>query len=287
MLLTRYGIREWMIITLAAEGGYLYWSDVKLIRGWRDQGYARWQDLPFQERDRLLCKVAQSIQAMPLWKLHTLRDRAEPFRFLYQRSGAPNSLCFETGALAFLVEFAPLIEEVVRSAWVRFVLRCNPTLLANAAGLEAFLFPAKRESLEVWRPLLHELQQACCFYCGSRIATSGGAVDHFLPWSRYPRDLGHNFVLAHEACNAAKSDHLAAPEHLTRWCRRNHDHGVVMAQRFAAANLPHDWPVLWQVAHSLYRSAALSGNGVWVAERRFVELSDDWRAILGGCRPVA
>jgi hypothetical protein len=35
-------------------------------------------------------------------------------------------------------------------------------------------------------------------------------VDHFIPWSRYPADLGHNFVLAHDRCINAKSDYLAA-----------------------------------------------------------------------------
>ena len=35
-------------------------------------------------------------------------------------------------------------------------------------------------------------------------------VDHFIPWSRYPRDLVQNFVLAHNACNLDKGDMLGA-----------------------------------------------------------------------------
>ena len=35
-------------------------------------------------------------------------------------------------------------------------------------------------------------------------------MDHFIPWWRYPADLGHNFALAHAECSRKKSDHLAA-----------------------------------------------------------------------------
>ena len=31
-------------------------------------------------------------------------------------------------------------------------------------------------------------------------------IDHFIPWPRYPIDLGHNFVLAHAGCSSAKAD---------------------------------------------------------------------------------
>jgi hypothetical protein len=258
----------------------------KLIRTQRDQGCQRWQQLPPADRDQLLREVARLIQEMPLWKLHTLRDRDDPLRFLYRRGARSDELQFERGAIAFLVEFAPLIEDAVRAAWLRFVLRCNPRVLAAAANLDGFLFPSSRASLDVWRPVLRDLQHDDCFYCGERIG-SDGAVDHFLPWSRYARDLGHNFVLAHGRCNAAKRDHLAATDHLARWCRRNREHGSVMAQRFAAANLPHDWPVLWQVARSLYRTASACDGRVWVEQTRLVVLSHEWQTILADCRPGA
>ena len=45
-------------------------------------------------------------------------------------------------------------------------------------------------------------------------------VDHFIPWSRYPRDLAQNFVLAHSACNLDKGDMLSAPAHLAHWVAR-------------------------------------------------------------------
>ena len=34
-------------------------------------------------------------------------------------------------------------------------------------------------------------------------------VGHVIPWSRYPRDLAQNFVLALSACNLDKGDMLS------------------------------------------------------------------------------
>ncbi|MDE2294331.1 MAG: hypothetical protein KGL36_02620 [Gammaproteobacteria bacterium] len=49
-------------------------------------------------------------------------------------------------------------------------------------------------------------------------------IDHFVPWSRYPRDLAHDLVLAAEA-------------HLERWMRRNADHGnAIGVARWAYAH---------------------------------------------------
>ncbi len=40
-----------------------------------------------------------------------------------------------------------------------------------------------------------------------KVAPGTAHIDHFIPWSRYPIDLGHNFVLAHAGCNSAKAYH--------------------------------------------------------------------------------
>ena len=67
----------------------------------------------------------------------------------------------------------------------------------------------ERSSLDVYKNILIDVQERRCFYCREDLHR-GMDVDHFIPWSRYPVDLGHNFVLAHPACNNSKSDHLAA-----------------------------------------------------------------------------
>ena len=78
---------------------------------------------------------------------------------------------------------------------------------------------------------------ALLLFCGSAFADSyrvrswirGRAVTSPFklnlqpkPWSRYPIDLGHNFVLAHAGCNGAKAYHTRRQAmRLGRWVERN------------------------------------------------------------------
>ena len=68
------------------------------------------------------------------------------------------------------------------------------------------------------------MQDGTCFYCGGLLKTSA-EVDHFIPWSRYPQDTAHNFVLAHRGCNNDKRDLLAGSRHLEHWVHRNATYG--------------------------------------------------------------
>ena len=51
-----------------------------------------------------------------------------------------------------------------------------------------------------------ELQQGKCFYCEESIPSKSGHIDHFIPWAKYPIDLGHKFVLVCNRCNGKKRD---------------------------------------------------------------------------------
>jgi 5-methylcytosine-specific restriction endonuclease McrA len=87
--------------------------------------------------------------------------------------------------------------------------------------LGTFLFGQERVSLDLYRPILMDVQGGKCLYCGREL-TKRSHVDHFIPWSRYAADLGHNnLVLAHDRCNGDKSDYLAAVRHLAAWVERN------------------------------------------------------------------
>jgi CRISPR/Cas system Type II protein with McrA/HNH and RuvC-like nuclease domain len=57
-----------------------------------------------------------------------------------------------------------------------------------------------------------ELQSHRCFHRGESLGTLD-EVDHFVPWSKYPRDPAHNFVLAHATRNRSQSDMLADIAH--------------------------------------------------------------------------
>ncbi|MBL8731624.1 MAG: HNH endonuclease [Planctomycetes bacterium] len=274
-----YGLgASWSSILVQDRGG----QRPRVLRRILDEmqaGADRVHDLPDERRRRLLQEVAQHIRTMPLWKLHNTTDGSTT-PFLYRRGPDDHHLVFEPGIVACLNGFAMLIEEVVRSAWLRFVLRCNPRLVGTpAASLEQFLFPAERGGLAPWRRVLEPLQAGRCFYCQQPMRKV--VVDHFLPWSRYPRDLGPNFVLAHAECNQKKQDHLASAVHLARWVERNDQHHERLAHAVLVARLPHDWPTLRRVAASLYHVASQSGARVWQGGRELVELDARWRSVLG------
>ncbi len=65
-------------------------------------------------------------------------------------------------------------------------------------------------------------------------------VDHFIPWSRYPVDLAHNFVLAHQTCNNNKSDRLAGTEHLERWVNLIETNGKALTAEFDRKSILND-----------------------------------------------
>ena len=106
-------------------------------------------------------------------------------------------------------------------------------------------------------------------------------MDHFIPWSRYPADLGHNFVLAHDRCNNAKSDHLAAEDHLAAWVERNRPHRAELDARLTEASLPCDLTATVQIARWMYRQTEKANGQVWVEERVMRHLGPDWSRLLG------
>jgi hypothetical protein len=251
---------------------------LKLIRAAQGTHGHNFHYLPEKVRTELYKAVRSSISNMPLWKLQNV-GRGQQLEFLYEQMERGSKIRFKPGVIRILARFSSLIEEIVRAAWIRFILRHNQDLVGvPASQLEAFLFPTTRGSLEPWRELLRDLQSNNCFYCGKRMGSS--EVDHFLPWSRYPRDLGHNFVLAHPTCNANKSDHLASVPHLERWCLRNDELGASMSERFEAERLPHDLPTVRRVAHTLYEVTDGIGAPVWQEGKNLIDLDPAWRQLL-------
>ena len=112
-----------------------------------------------------------------------------------------------------------------RREWLDMVGRLNKAAIGAPLDLAEFLFGSDRNPWPGIRPLLRELQEGRCFYCQQVMRTGQEDLDHFIPWSLYPNDLAHNFVLACRRCNGVKGDDLAKPEALERWIDRNKTHG--------------------------------------------------------------
>jgi HNH endonuclease len=118
-------------------------------------------------------------------------------------------------------------------------------------------------------------RKGVCLHCQKPLSKQT-QVDHFVPWSGFPADLGDNFVLAHDKCNNAKSDFLAAENHLAAWIERNREHQVELQTRLVEAALPCDLTATVQVAKWVYQQTEKANGQVWVVEKVLRHLSADW-----------
>jgi 5-methylcytosine-specific restriction endonuclease McrA len=178
--------------------------------------------------------------------------------------------------------FHPLLQDLVHGAWVRFVRTIpeNRPLVGEANELEQFLFGSELTSLAAFHPILRDLQAGRCFYC-HRPTGRQPAVDHFIPWSRYAMDLGHNLVLADAECNTRKKDRLVSVDHLERWCARNEDRGSELSERLDEKGLLHDLSASLQITRWAYAQAEDAGAQVWVEKDELVALDPRWRSLPG------
>jgi 5-methylcytosine-specific restriction endonuclease McrA len=225
----------------------------------------------------LVRQVDQVIRVMPLWKLQTVGD--ERLDFLYDNLDRGTRITLKAGVAYCLRAFYELLRDLIQGAWVRFVQRLNVAALGTVTDLGTFLFGQERASLEAYRPILMDVQHGTCLYCQKPL-TKQAQVDHFIPWSRYPADLGHNFVLAHERCNNAKSDYLAAEKHLAAWHERNLLNQAELDARLREAALATDFAGSVQTAKWVYHQTEKANGQVWVMDKVLEHLSPAWSQLL-------
>ena len=120
--------------------------------------------------------------------------------------------------------------------------------------LDEFMFGSERNQWPGIRPLLREIQGGNCFYCQQPMR-GNEELDHFIPWSIYPNDLAHNFVLVCRRCNAKKRDNLASVEALDRWIERNTILGDRIMNQSNEIGLPNDARVSARVAAWAYQQS--------------------------------
>jgi 5-methylcytosine-specific restriction endonuclease McrA len=230
------------------------------------------------EFPKLLSAVAQTVTAQPLNYLQNFGGVTD--EFLYDR--APGMVFLKPGVAFCFRRFQPLVHRLARSHWVDHIKgnRRNLSVLGIADDLEQFLFETPRQSLELLGAALRKLDGPKCFYCGDGITSA--EVDHFIPFSQYPRDLAHNFVLAHPSCNRSKSDMLAAKLHLQRWMRRILERTDELAEIGRDVGMVADAEVSRRVASWGYASALAAGGRAWVGPNLFEHVDDSYVGLIGG-----
>ena len=224
-----------------------------------------------------LRKTVALLKEMPLWRLQILRRQQVNFLYI---PGPSASIRLLPGVMYNLRRFQGLVQQLARSAWINHI-RANPnnaTVIGEASDLEQTLFGTSRANLATARPVLREIQSDTCFYCQGALRNTG-EVDHFIPWARYPRDLGHNFVLAHKTCNNDKRDLLAATVHLEKWCDRNQRQGTVLANELGS-HFVCDSSTMARVAHWAYHHAFVTTSQSWVGRAQVIPLTADYQRIL-------
>ena len=213
----------------------------------------------------LLQRVSQTVSAQPIRYLQNLGGARDPF--LYER--VPGALVLKPGVAYCLRRFQPLVQQLARSHWVGHVKRnrLNQPLLGQADDLESFMFETPRQVLAIIGSGLRRLTDSRCFYCGSQVHEAD--VDHFVPFSIYPRDLMHNFVLAHPACNRSKSDTLGARQHLENWLEQITRHDDALREIGEAAGRITEPTSCLAVARWGYANALTGGAQAWLRARTY------------------
>ena len=255
---------------------------VRLVEEFREQTDGRLGRLKGSQAAwaRLKRRVSTVIIKMPLWRLQTIgRQKKE---FLYRQSEyRDRAIRLLPGVAEAFQAFHPLLTSMIRGGWMEQIYRigANREILGPGAELESFLFGSDRKSLGKYRELLRQHQAGECFYCGKKVAGQGD-LDHFIPWSRYPLDLGHNFVFAHKGCNNSKRDYLAAVAHIERWRVQNLDEGSALARKFTETGLDHDLERSLIIAQWAYRQGQASGARLWLKTDQFEDFDYRWKAAL-------
>lgn len=137
----------------------------------------------------------------------------------------------------------------------------------------------KRSLLIAYKSIPIDVQKRQCFLRHKDLQRSMD-VDHFIPWSRYPTDLGHNFVLTHPRCNNAKSDYLAAEQHLQSWAERNRSRSQELVDRLSVVGLPSDSSASLRIAEWTYTQVENAIGQVCLKDSAFIHLALTWRELL-------
>ena len=217
---------------------------------------------------KAVTRVSALLKTMPLWRLQKLRHGT--LEFIYRRGAHAGEIVLLPGVVANLRYFHGFITRTVQGEWLRFVqeVPANQDYLGATVDLSDFLFGRDRGALVRARDGLRELQSGRCFYCAAALREAVD-VDHFIPWSRYPRDLVHNLLATHPSCNANKSNLLAAEPYRERWSLWITERDTDLAAIGNKSGLIVDRPTAERVAEWSYVHARQIGAEVWMGGARY------------------
>lgn len=228
-----------------------------------------------REYDVLRRQVSLTVAAQPINYLQNLGGQTQQFLYERERGG----IVLKSGVAYCLRRFQPLVQQLARRHWIDHLKRnrANTAVLGQADDLESFLFETSRQSLTIIGDGLKRLDNHC-FYCRTKVQEAD--VDHFIPFAMYPRDLTHNFVISHPACNRSKSDTLAAKPHLERWMEHITKNNDALREIGESAGRNADLSATHAVARWGYSNAASSGARAWLSAGTFENVDASYLGYL-------
>lgn len=173
--------------------------------------------------NRAVNQVVRILKDNPIERLQ-LADQKIERDFLYNFNN--DLVTLKPGIAYCFSRFNQIVLKLCQQYWADFVRnnRNNKDLFSDDIDLQGFLFDQPRQNLGALVPILYDIQQGECFYCHKPLKNHQ-QVDHFIPWSKYPIDTTHNFVLADNKCNNNKRDYLAEERFYEQWLSRNQRYG--------------------------------------------------------------
>lgn len=214
-----------------------------------------------------------TLKTGPLWRLQILARQEECFLYPHKLFGSgnePKSIVLHSGIAQCFRRFYDLVVYLAKNAWLQKIqsIKHNQMLIGPQSQLHDFLFGVDRRALTKAKPVLIELQVNHCFYCRKPMKNDV-EVDHFIPFARYANDLGHNFVVAHRACNNNKRDFLAAPLHRIHWQEQNLMSHQQTITRELGDYFHCDADTSFAVSNWAYQVAESSNAKLWLGINRF------------------
>lgn len=252
----------------ANDNGVLYQNHgtqaaiIKAIQAFRDKNSFNSPNAAKHSKEyrKLVTTVAVTVTKQPINYLQNVGGGVLPF--LYERN--TSTITLKIGVAYCLRRFQPLIQQLARSRWTDYIKKNtkNIPILGEKDDLSSFLFETSRKTLVLVCKELKVLFGCKCFYCNT--ATTELEVDHFIPFSLYPRDLMHNFVLACPSCNRSKSDSLAAKIHLNKWIELANKNSDVVEKVGEKAGVLSDLNTSIAIANWGYELTTHSGAAFWI-----------------------
>lgn len=234
-----------------------------------------------EEWRKLVKSVAKTIKDNPAKYLQTPEKNVQS-TFLYDYSAHSNGIELKTGIAYCFAHYSVIINKLCQQYWIDFIRKNNHAMFTDKTDLQQFLFGQPRQTLKLFVPLLVDLQDNVCFYCGKKFNANNPTheVDHFIPWSKYPNDTAHNFVLADRACNNDKRDYLASPIFYEKWRERNQQKGTTINDYALEKNFFTNQEQSEKVGIWAYQMALENRDLVWLPPKNLQKIELTFNPLL-------